>query len=56
MSFDGLLRERSNQLSGILNGIDTDVWNPSDDPMIAVNYNARALYPKAANKAALQEF
>ncbi len=32
MGFDGLLRERSERLCGILNGIDTDVWNPSDRP------------------------
>jgi starch synthase len=55
MSFDGLLRERSARLSGILNGIDTNVWNPADDWRIAVNYDARALYARAANKAALQE-
>ncbi len=55
MSFDGLLRERSSRLSGILNGIDTDVWNPVDDGRIAVNYDARALYARAANKAVLQE-
>jgi starch synthase len=55
MGFDGLLRERSAQLSGILNGIDTDVWNPADDKRIAVNYDARSLYARAANKAEVQE-
>jgi starch synthase len=55
MGFDGLLRERSGSLSGILNGIDTGVWNPADDGLIAVNYDARTLYARAANKAALQE-
>ncbi len=54
MGFDGLLRERSARLRGILNGIDTEVWNPADDPRIAVNYDARGLYARAANKEALQ--
>ncbi len=54
MGFDGLLRERASRLRGILNGIDTDVWNPADDPRIAVNYDARALYARAANKEVLQ--
>ncbi len=55
MGFDGLLRERASRLRGILNGIDTEVWNPADDPRIAVNYNARGLYARAANKEDLQK-
>jgi starch synthase len=55
MGFDGLLRERSPQLSGILNGIDTDVWNPADDRLISINYDARSLYTRAANKSVVQE-
>jgi starch synthase len=55
MGFDGLVRERSARLSGILNGIDTDVWNPADDRLIEVNYDARSLYTRAANKAVVQE-
>jgi starch synthase len=54
MGFDGLLRERASRLRGILNGIDTAVWNPADDPWLAVNYDARGLYARAANKEALQ--
>ena len=54
MGFDGLLRERSARLRGILNGIDTEVWNPADDSRLAVNYNARGLYARAANKEPLQ--
>jgi starch synthase len=52
---DGLLRHRSNVLSGILNGIDTREWNPGTDPFLVGNYNRRSLGKKAANKAALQQ-
>ncbi len=55
MGFDGLLRERAARLRGILNGIDTDVWNPADDPRLAVNYDARAPYARAANKVVFQQ-
>lgn len=37
MGLDGVIRSRSDVLSGILNGIDTDLWNPETDPNVA-NY------------------
>ena len=53
---DGLLRARKDQLVGILNGIDTDEYNPNKDPMIVQNYNVVSQGKrKAVNKAALQE-
>lgn len=55
MGLDGVLRERRNVLTGITNGIDTDVWNPGDDSHIAAPYSQRSLKGKAANKAALQQ-
>jgi len=54
MGLGGLLRERSQDLSGILNGIDTTVWNPETDPHIAARFTAKELESRAANKAALQ--
>jgi starch synthase len=54
MGLGGLLRERSGALSGILNGIDTSVWNPETDPHIATRFNAKTLELRAANKLALQ--
>src|SRR6478735_318844 len=54
MGLGGLLRERSKVLSGILNGIDTSVWNPETDPHIAARFSTREIEPRAANKAALQ--
>jgi len=52
---DGLLRSRSAKLTGILNGIDYDVWNPAKDPIIARKYSKSTIEKKDANKAALQK-
>ena len=49
-----LLRHRAGALRGILNGVDTDIWNPADDPAIAAPYAANRLASKRMNKAALQ--
>ncbi len=46
---------RGADLLGILNGIDTSVWNPATDPYIAENYHAGDLRGKAACKASLQK-
>lgn len=54
MGFAGLLRQRSNVLSGILNGIDSDVWNPASDRYIATPFSSRDIEPRKANKSALQ--
>jgi starch synthase len=51
---DGVIRERGKQVSGILNGIDTDVWNPEIDGALARTYDADAIEGKAACKRALQ--
>jgi len=51
---DGVLRERAERLRGILNGIDTHVWNPMSDARIAERYSWTSLDKKGANKAALQ--
>ena len=51
---DGLLRERSALLSGILNGVDASVWNPADDTAIARRYSAEKMTGKVACKTALQ--
>lgn len=51
---DGLLRSRRDRVVGILNGIDTTVFDPATDPHIAERYSADAIDGKAACKAALQ--
>ena len=52
---DGLLRHRQEHLSGILNGIDVDEWNPATDKNLTKTYNRRTLDKKQINKKALQE-
>ncbi len=53
---EGLLRMEKGKSTGILNGIDTDVWNPATDKMLVSNYTAEnAAEGKAANKAWLCE-
>ncbi|NOX93215.1 MAG: glycogen synthase GlgA [Gammaproteobacteria bacterium] len=51
---EGLLRHRSAVLSGILNGIDTNEWNPATDPLLEKHYDANNLFGKQFNKQALQ--
>lgn len=50
---EGLLAGRSAAVHGILNGIDTVLWDPARDPHLAAPYTARALDGKAANRRAL---
>jgi starch synthase len=53
---DGLMRARSNCLSGIVNGIDYDEYNPETDQYIFKNYNASNFRKeKIKNKIALQK-
>ncbi len=54
MGMAGLLRHRSAQLSGILNGIDTREWDPARDRHLPQHYGQRRLEGKAVNKANLQ--
>ncbi len=52
---DGLLRQRSRDLVGILNGIDTDVWDTETDPYLPAHYSSKDMSGKAACKVALQK-
>src|SRR5262245_16608456 len=53
--FEGILRTRADDLVGILNGIDTDVWNPQTDPFLPQRYSRASLAKKKAVKRALLE-
>ena len=62
LGLGGLLRDRSRDLQGILNGVDTSVWDPSIDPHIPGcfypdlpnGFESDVLKNRAMNKAALQ--
>jgi starch synthase len=51
---DGFVRRHASRLSGILNGIDTEQWDPERDPILPVRYDAADRSSKAACKASLQ--
>ncbi|MGF1501774.1 MAG: glycogen synthase GlgA [Paracoccaceae bacterium] len=55
MGLDGLLRHRSGVVSGVLNGIDTHLWDPASDPALPARYGPETLAEKARNRAALAE-
>jgi starch synthase len=52
---DGLLRSRSKDIYGIVNGIDYDVWDPETDPQLKHKYSAKDIAPKLNNKIELQK-
>jgi starch synthase len=54
MGFAGLLTARGSDLVGILNGIDTGVWNPGTDGLLEQRFSAETLANRAINKEALQ--
>jgi starch synthase len=51
---EGVLSVRGNRLSGILNGVDYDVWGPATDRLIPCNYTPQTLEGKTTCKASLQ--
>ncbi len=52
---DGLLRHRSDRLTGVLNGIDYRTWDPGNDPALSQPYDINTLELKVRNKTALQQ-
>lgn len=52
--FEGLLRSRSKDFCGILNGIEDDVWDPAKDPILAQRYSFSDISGKRICKAELQ--
>ncbi|MDQ0456258.1 glycogen synthase GlgA [Rhizobium paknamense] len=55
MGLEGVIASRADALYGIVNGIDTDVWNPATDKDIAGTYAPATLKKRAANRLKLQE-
>ncbi len=54
VGLDCLLKYRGQDLTGIINGLDCDYWNPQTDPYLPVNFDADHLPRRALNKVALQ--
>jgi starch synthase len=52
---EGVLQNRKNIIRGVENGINTDNWNPSTDPMIYASYDRDNLAGKLENKKELQK-
>lgn len=54
---EGLLALRAQQgrLSGVLNGIDTQIWDPAKDTLLTKNYSLKTIRNKALNKTSLQQ-
>jgi starch synthase len=54
--FNGILASRAADLIGIVNGIDTETWNPATDPYLPAHFDAQNLDGKADAKRALLEY
>jgi starch synthase len=52
---EGLIQSRSGSVSGILNGVDCEVWNPAKDPALTAFYSNTDLRGKVGCKNALQQ-
>lgn len=51
---DGILRDRSDPVTGVLNGIDYEVWDPGDDPAIAARFTASSTTARKLCRADLR--
>ncbi|MCX5871938.1 MAG: glycogen synthase GlgA [Deltaproteobacteria bacterium] len=52
---EGILQEKGDHLTGILNGVDYSIWNPQTDPYVASTYSPENIQGKPICKAELQE-
>lgn len=56
MGLEGVLRNRKEDISGIVNGIDNSVWDPESDPFIPAHFSIHDLSGKAKCKASLLNY
>lgn len=54
-NLQGIIRKHNDKLSGIVNGIDYDIYNPKKDKRIDKNYSFKTIEDKKENKKALQK-
>ncbi|HEY6066663.1 MAG TPA: glycogen synthase [Thermoanaerobaculia bacterium] len=52
---DGTLRARSDRLHGVLNGIDSESWNPASDPALRARFDVDTLEERKVDRAALRQ-
>lgn len=55
MGLEGALHTRTNDIHGILNGIDNEIWNPETDPNLSANFSFKSLSPRSKNRKALEQ-
>ncbi len=55
VGLEGVLRNRKNDLYGIINGINYEIYDPETDPNIQFHFNEKSLNLKAENKQSLQK-
>ncbi|MCY0096595.1 glycogen synthase GlgA [Hoeflea ulvae] len=55
MGLDGLINARADALHGIVNGIDSQVWDPAIDPLVPFHYSHSKLKKRQSNREALAE-
>jgi len=56
MGMAGVLQSRRSVLSGIVNGIDEDIWNPLTDPYLPENYDLQSIERRRTNREAVERF
>ena len=55
MGLEGLINMRAADLHGIVNGIDTDIWNPAKDEHLVQTFDRQTLEKRRTNKRAVEE-
>ncbi len=55
MGLDGLVNLRAADLHGIVNGIDTDVWDPAKDALLAAPFSQKSFAPRLRNRKAVEK-
>ena len=55
MGLEGVLQARGAELSGIVNGIDDEVWNPATDPTLLQRYDVKSIDKRKINKREMEK-
>ncbi|MBW6465166.1 MAG: glycogen synthase [Brevefilum sp.] len=53
-ALETFLKTRKSALTGIINGLDTEIWDPENDPLITQNFSRQTLSKRIENKRHLQ--